>query len=237
MNQDKTEKLSRDGFVRILGRIHICEFDRDPVTRVAPPFLLLQDGRKKFPIEGVVRALESREWDNHDQVVSFLREPGLRPDDVTMVRAYVHRFGSDLNCLSSLPEGNRDFLLDENMPPAAMLTLSRNFGWATHVQVEGLAGRATPDQLIWDYARDKGIGTIVTQDSDFLSIQRRNFDSPHPEGLPPPHILFVEGRGVSAGNFSNMLRTHWAQVSALIRDDDSPGCRLKFSEQVCCPLF
>lgn len=55
-------------------------------------------------------------------------------------------------------------LFDENLSPKLPKLLSSQFPGSLHVRDCGLKG--FPDEVIWDYARDRDF-TIISKDSDF----------------------------------------------------------------------
>ena len=72
-------------------------------------------------------------------------------------------------------------LLDENLSPRLVPRLQPLFADLTHVRDVGL--RLAADKAIWDWAKERGY-TIVTTESDFVSMSRRL-------GWPPK-VIHVE---------------------------------------------
>lgn len=58
-------------------------------------------------------------------------------------------------------------LLDENLPPRLLASLSPHFPESAHVRDVGLA--SAPDLAIWDYARENGF-CLISKDSDFQQL-------------------------------------------------------------------
>lgn len=229
----KDQKICRKDFSRVLGRIHVSAAERNPETGIAPPFFLIRDGTRRLSLERVLaRILIAPDASDHD-VVACMEEPGLRPADVMMARAYLHRFGPDVMQPRALPEDGKILLLDENTPPETMLSLSQSFGWATHVQAEGLSGRDTDDELIWDFALEHNIAGIVTRDTDFLGIHRRRFQSDVIERNFAPSLIFVEGN-MTYETLNTLFSSHAVQIRTALGDTRA-GCVLH-PEKECRPL-
>lgn len=188
LRKNKALKLPTLGLTRLLGSIHVND-----QAEAREPFLLLKDGTRMLSLGIVTEAILANPDLEDRAIVAHINFNGLTPHDVRIVRAYLHRFGSDLTAPKDLPVEGKALLLDENTPPEAMLPLSKEFGWATHVQAEGLAGRDTPDAHILDFARYHRFQAVVTRDTDFLAMYRRGQSA---DCGPLPHIpklIFVEG--------------------------------------------
>jgi predicted nuclease of predicted toxin-antitoxin system len=54
--------------------------------------------------------------------------------------------------------------MDENLSPRLIASISDLYPCSAHVEECGLVN--TPDDKVWEYAREKGFA-IVTKDSDF----------------------------------------------------------------------
>jgi predicted nuclease of predicted toxin-antitoxin system len=67
-------------------------------------------------------------------------------------------------------------LFDANLSPRLVPRLAELFPGSIHVFDTDLV-RYTPDEVIWEYAKNGGY-TIVTADSDFIEIAKR-------QGTPP----------------------------------------------------
>ena len=207
--QDKDYKIDKHGLKQVLGRI----FRPRHGDEGADPFLIVKDGSMKIRLDRVIHCIQSNpEADDHGIVGHLAQQHcihGVRPADIEIVRAYMHRFGSDIS--HPLPIDHhpvRTLLLDENMPQPAMLHLSNSFGWATHVAAEGLSGRDTPDEDIWEFAYDKKFGAIVTRDTDFLEIhKRRTAVGTMAEDVAVPLLVFVDGN-VSTKSLTGIFGRH-----------------------------
>jgi len=98
-------------------------------------------------------------------------------------------------------------LFDANLSPKLVSRLAELFPSSTHVFDTGL-GQVTPDEKIWEYARDNGY-TIVTADSDFLEIARFRG--------APPSIVRIENCNYRTSQVEALLRRHAIAIAALER--------------------
>jgi predicted nuclease of predicted toxin-antitoxin system len=203
-NPKNKDKIDSKGLKQLLGRIfrarHSDEND--------PPFLLVKERSVRVDLESVIKAITQNPTYNDNQIVGLVAKHGLKPSDIEIVRAYIHRFGSDVtNPLPIEAHPLRRLLLDENTPQPAMLSLSQSFGWATHVAAEGLAGRDTPDEDIWEFACRHKFQAIVTRDTDFFEIQERRARSALEDGIAVPLLVFVE-ENISAASLTGIFSSH-----------------------------
>ncbi len=216
--RDKEYKIDKQGLKQILGRIFRPRHGEDQ----ADPFLIVKDGSMKIRLDAVIHCIENNPDSDDCGIVGHLGPQhcihGVRPSDIEIVRAYMHRFGSDIS--QPLPiEAHpvRTLLLDENMPQPAMLHLSKNFGWATHVAAEGFSGRDTPDEEIWKFASDKNFHAIVTRDTDFLEIQERRARAAWDDGLAAPFLIFVDGN-VSTESLTGIFSRHKTPIQRYMNE-------------------
>lgn len=221
---NKDQKISRAGVTPVIGRVMVSAADRNPETGIAEPFLLLKDGTVKFSVRPVIALLLSHPEACNEEIVSKVAQPGLRPIDVAMVRIYMHRFGCDVLNPAPLPKDGKIFLLDQNIPPEAVLRISRAFGWSAHVQTEGLAGKNMPDDLIWDYAAEHNFAGIVTGDTDFLGIQRRRFEKTYESEGAAPSLVFVD-KSIAHSDLCTVFEAQAAGIRAVVREG-SYGCHI-----------
>lgn len=186
--KDKALKISKAGLKSVLRRIFT-----DPTDNTGTPFLLLKDGAVKLKLADVIKLIIQTPDVDDREIVARSGISGLRPTDVMIARAYIHRFGSDVERPLKIDDHPvHTLLLDENLPQPAMLSLSKSFGWATHVAAEGLAGRGTPDENIWEFALREKFQAIVTRDADFLEIQKRRALAAMKDGMGFPLLIFVK---------------------------------------------
>ncbi|MEK7802208.1 MAG: DUF5615 family PIN-like protein, partial [Pseudomonadota bacterium] len=129
----------------------------------------------------------------------------------------------------------RMVLLDENSPHSAVLSLSQNFGWASHVGLEGLVGRDTPDESIWEYAQNNNFGCIVTRDTDFLEIHSRRSELSDKEGSFVPLLVFV-AQNLNTTLLTDMFRRHAGVLRQYMTTKENVACQIS-DEQGCHPLF
>lgn len=161
----------------------------------------------------VIEAITNNPTSDDYQIVGLVGTLGVKPSDIEIVRAYIHRFGVDLN--NPLPieaHPNRTLLLDENTPQPAMLALSQNFGWATHVAAEGFLGRDTPDQDIWQFARQQKFEAIVTRDTDFLCIQEHMARQEMNKGASDIPLLIFVPETLSTESLCGLFARHGKDI-------------------------
>jgi predicted nuclease of predicted toxin-antitoxin system len=205
---NKEDKIDKKGLRQILGRV----FHSRNAEKKEDPFLVVKDGKVKVRLDHVIHCIQANpDADDRSLVGLLMRQHciyGVRPADIEIVRSYMHRFGNDVaNPLPIEAHPLRRLLLDENTPQPAMLHLSLSFGWATHVAAEGLAGRDTPDEDIWEFACRHKFQAIVTRDTDFFEIQERRASSALEDGIAVPLLVFVE-ENISAASLTGIFSSH-----------------------------
>jgi hypothetical protein len=112
----------------------------------------------------------------------FKAHPGLRPEEIKAAKAYLARFGSDLENPRPLPCGPKSLLLDENVPYTLIPLVTQHFGVSSHVEAEGLSRqnlaahnkvpRKALDSRIARFAADNHFAGIVTGDTDFAALYK-----------------------------------------------------------------
>jgi len=231
MGNRQTKKVDIKGCRKIFGRIFLNSDDHHS------PFLLLKDGTVKFPIDDVVTAIINQETEDDKQIISALGVVGLRPDDVSVVRAYIHRFGSDIYNPKTIGDHpDHVLLLDQNAPPSSILDLSRHFGWTTHVGGEGLVGRNFPDEEIWTFAHENNFQAIVTRDTDFLGIQKNRAVEEIEGGAESvPQLIFIR-ENLTADILMAMFLKHAKGISVAIQNRTNLAYELG-SQSGMVPLF
>ncbi len=215
---NKEDKIDKKGLKQVLGRIFR---PRHPEENEVP-FLIIKERQVKVRLDHVIQCILNNPNDDDTCIVGYLGRQycihGVSPADVEIVRAYIHRFGPDVvNPLSIEAHPTRRLLLDENTPQPAMLHLSKCFGWATHVAAEGLAGRNTPDEDIWDFACQYGFETIVTCDTDFLEIQERRAQTAKEDDIAVPLLVFVDGN-TNTESLTTIFSSHKHRIDGYIRN-------------------
>lgn len=231
MGNRQTEKVDIKGCRKIFGRIFL---DTD-ITH--SPFLLLRDGTVKQPIHEVINSIVIHENKNDEDIVSELSILGLRPDDVGDVRAYIHRFGTDILHPKTIGDHpDHVLLLDQNAPPSSILDLSRHFGWTTHVGGEGLVGRNFPDEEIWTFAHENNFQAIVTRDTDFIGIQKNRAVEEVESGAESvPQLIFIR-ENLTADILMAMFQKHAKGISVAIQNRTNLAYELG-SQSGMVPLF
>lgn len=198
---NKGQQIDAQGLKQILGRIFGA---RHPEAGDLP-FLLIKERTVRVELDTVIRAIVENPTSSDQEIVGKMNVSGIKPSDIEIARAYIHRFGTDVaNPLSIDVHAQKTLLLDENTPQTAMLPLSKSFGWATHVSAENLAGRNTPDESIWEFAQDKKFAAIVTRDTDFFYIQKHRGEEAMEKEEHVPLLIFVP-ETVSAGSLSALF--------------------------------
>lgn len=214
LRTNKEDKINKKGLRQILGRIFRSRHSDDNDA----PFLLVKERSVCVDLEHVIKAIIQNPTYNDNQIVGLVDIHGLKPSDIEIVRAYIHRFGSDVaNPLQIEAHPTRRLLLDENTPQSAMLHLSQSFGWATHVAAEGLAGRDTPDEDIWEFACHYNFHAIVTRDTDFLEIQERRAWAAMADDIPVPLLVFFEDN-TNAPTLTAVFSEHKQVIENYIRE-------------------
>jgi predicted nuclease of predicted toxin-antitoxin system len=92
-------------------------------------------------------------------------------------------------------------LLDQNLSPRLVGSLSDVFPDSAHVRDLGLA--RADDAAIWDYARENEL-TIVSKDSDFhqLSFLRGS----------PPKVIWIRRGNCSTADIEGLLRSRRKEI-------------------------
>lgn len=85
-------------------------------------------------------------------------------------------------------------LFDENLSPASVKYLAKEYPGSKHVRDVGLKGAS--DRRIWDYAGEHGF-VIVSKDSDFRDLGIV-------EGLPPK-VVWLDVGNAGANAIANLL--------------------------------
>lgn len=112
----------------------------------------------------------------------FVRHPGIRPEEIKALKAYLVRFGDDVEAPAGLPKGPKSLLLDENVPYTLIPLVSKHFGYSSHVEAEGFSRQnltakqrgpvAALDGLIARFAADNQFSGLVTYDTDFAALYK-----------------------------------------------------------------
>lgn len=215
---NKDKRIDVNGVKQVLGRIfRHAEGDL--------PFMLVKERSKRIELSTVFEVIAQNPKSNDHDIVGKIGIDGVRPADIEIARAYIHRFGNDVaKPLTIKDHQNPTLLLDENTPQAAMLPLSRQFGWTTHVSAENLAGRDTPDADIWDYASQHKFAAIVTRDTDFFYIQKHRGAEAADKGQHAPLLIFVADN-LSTESLSNLFHHHADDLREHIKAQ-TLACRL-----------
>ncbi len=210
---------------KTMGRIHQIDGDF---------FFLVGDQPKRtVPLDLVIKTIESNPDATNKDVLSQIQIRGLKPADVEMARLYLHRFGPDMAKPFDLPDvGQRILMLDECTPPLATVPLSKAFGWSTHVEAEGLAGKKTPDIQIWEYATSQKFSAMVTRDRDFLDVLK--YQTPESqEGTP---FLIYVTENVSVEGLVDLFNKSANEIRNTMRNGLHKGCSLS-AARGCIPLY
>ena len=96
-------------------------------------------------------------------------------------------------------------LFDANLSPKLVGRLGGLFPDSVHLFSTGLI-RATPDERIWDYARDNGF-MIVTADADFLDLAASRGS--------PPKVVRLENCNYRTSQVEALLRRHAIWIAEL----------------------
>lgn len=100
-------------------------------------------------------------------------------------------------------------LLDENLSPRLVETLSDLYPGSAHVHHLGLG--AADDREIWDHARLQGFA-IVSKDADFAerSVLETN----------PPKIIWLKIGNCSTVEVNQVLHAHSAAIREFLEEDE-----------------
>jgi predicted nuclease of predicted toxin-antitoxin system len=96
-------------------------------------------------------------------------------------------------------------LFDANLSPKLVVRLGDLFPGSAHVFQTALA-RFTPDEKIWDYARENAF-TIVTADSDFVGMAQRY-------GCPPS-VIRLQNCNYRTALVEELLRRNAVRIADL----------------------
>lgn len=229
---NKDGQIDTKGLKQILGRI----FRPRHADTGDLPFLLVKERTVRVELASVIAAITQNPGRNDHDIVGMVNVAGVKPADIEIIRAYIHRFGTDLaNPLPLAAHAERLLLLDENTPQPAMLHLSQNFGWATHVSAEGFAGRDTPDQDIWGYAHAQRFSAILTRDTDFLYIQREFSRAAFDQGAADVPLLIFVPEAVSTESLTGLFSTYAENIRHYMAEKTHLACSLG-SKNGCQPL-
>ena len=188
----------------------------------------------RIPLAGILQVLKSdpRAADKDVLGAAIQNDPSvkglLKRGDIGAVRLYAHRYGYGLNETPPKPE----LLIDECVLIDAVMPLSHAFGYATHVDLEGLGGTETQDAEIWQHAIDAEIPAFVTTDRDFLgeSLKQRGGDK------KSPFLIYLSGRRKpDLDGICQLFQRHAQNIRQMMDSGASRGCRLSLAEG-CVPI-
>jgi predicted nuclease of predicted toxin-antitoxin system len=100
-------------------------------------------------------------------------------------------------------------LLDENLSPSLVQTLSELFPGSQHVNGVGLQGRS--DSEIWDYAGKNGFA-ILSKDNDF---RQRSFLNGH-----PPKVIWASVGNAGTRVIALLMRRSTSQIKVFFANLD-----------------
>ncbi len=232
MGRHKREHAARGQYKRMFGRLYLPR-----VTAAgAEPALIIREGQEIVPIGTMLGLIANQPSATNEEIICLLRCAGLKPSDIDTLRIYGHRFGFDVTSPRNLADCPPPVvLLDENSPTTAVLSLSKSFGWATHVGLENLVGRDTPDEDIWEFAQVHQLGCIVTRDSDFLEIHGRRSESAGQEGAHVPLLVFIK-HNLNADVLSGLFVQHSYGLRQYMKSEGTVACALD-EQSGLAPLF
>jgi predicted nuclease of predicted toxin-antitoxin system len=100
-------------------------------------------------------------------------------------------------------------LLDENLSPRLIASISDLYPGSAHVEECGLVN--TPDDKVWDYAGENGFA-IVTKDSDFseLSVLRGS----------PPKVIWLRIGNCTTVRAGFLLRDAFSRIQDFLNAED-----------------
>jgi predicted nuclease of predicted toxin-antitoxin system len=105
-------------------------------------------------------------------------------------------------------------LLDENLSPRLVESLSDLYPDSVHVENTGLGGALDGD--VWSYAKDHGFA-IVSKDSDFA--ERSVLES------EPPKVIWIRLGNCSTSDVERVLRSQCEAIRRFL-DEDRETCLL-----------
>lgn len=232
MGRHNKEHAARGEYKRMFGRLYLPRV----AAEWAEPVLIIREGQEIVPIGDMLTLVANHPAATNEEIIGLLRRNGVKPSDVDTLRIYGHRFGFDAASPKSLADCPPPvILLDENSPTTAVLSLSKSFGWATHVGLENLVGRDTPDEDIWEYAQEHKFGCIVTRDTDFLEIHGRRAESAGQEGAHVPLLVFIK-HNLNTDVLSGLFVQHAYGLRHYIKSEGTVACALD-EQSGLAPLF
>jgi predicted nuclease of predicted toxin-antitoxin system len=100
--------------------------------------------------------------------------------------------------------------MDENLSPRLIASISDLYPGSAHVEDCGLVN--TPDEMVWDYARENGFD-LVTKDSDFseLSVLRGS----------PPKVIWLRIGNCTIVRAGFLLRDAFPRIQAFLEADEA----------------
>jgi predicted nuclease of predicted toxin-antitoxin system len=99
-------------------------------------------------------------------------------------------------------------LLDENLSPRLVDSLSDLYPGSKHVESVGLGGAADGD--VWGYAKSHGFA-IVSKDSDFA--ERSVLEN------EPPKVVWVRLGNCSTNDIERVLRSQYEAIRGFLEED------------------
>lgn len=232
MGRHNKEHIAKHGYRRMFGRLYAPRSE----AIGAEPVLLIREGQELVPIGPMLGFIESHPIASNEDILRLAYRPGLKPSDVDTLRIYSHRFGFNLPNPKKLADCPPPVvLLDENSPTTAVLSLSKHFGWTTHVGLENLVGRDTPDEDIWEFAQGHTFGCIVTRDTDFLEIHHRRAETSRFGGAHVPLLVFIK-HNLNEGVLSTLFCNHADSIRTYMKSEKMVACQLSV-EGGLAPLF
>jgi predicted nuclease of predicted toxin-antitoxin system len=99
-------------------------------------------------------------------------------------------------------------LLDENLSPGLVESLSDLYPGSEHVENVGLGGAGDGD--VWNYAKAHGLA-IVSKDSDFA--ERSVLES------EPPKVIWVRIGNCSTKDIEKVLRSQYEAIRSFVEED------------------
>ncbi|MBI4125163.1 MAG: DUF5615 family PIN-like protein [Deltaproteobacteria bacterium] len=102
------------------------------------------------------------------------------------------------------------FLLDQNISPRLVQSLSGLFPGASHVRDHGL--KQAEDEVVWEFAKSHGY-VIVSKDSDF---HQRSFLF----GFPPK-VIWLRTGNVKTKDLEAIIRSYQEEIRFFLDDSDA----------------
>lgn len=221
MGRHNKEHIAKHSYKRMFGRLYAPRSEAEGTE----PVLIIREGQEMVPIGPILGLIKEHPVSNED-ILRLAYRPGLKPSDVDTLRIYGHRFGFNLPNPKKLADcPSPVVLLDENSPTTAVLSLSKHFGWTTHVGLENLVGRDTPDEDIWEFAQGHQFGCIVTRDTDFLEIHHRRAEVSRFGGAHVPLLVFIK-HNLNERVLSALFRNHADDIRKYMKNEEVVACQL-----------